>query len=116
VFYSCEEIELTLNLYSIAKTHLNELERYRIVNEKDYFLNCYQNYYLYYSHIIYLVDSWLNNLMPDEVQIVSFRVFNNESYDYIAGQLGYANHSSVTRKFKGIIYKLSHSEEVKCLK
>lgn len=54
--------------------------------------------------------------MPDEVQIVSFRVFNNESYDYIAGQLGYANHSSVTRKFKGIIYKLSHSEEVKCLK
>ena len=34
MFYSREEIELTLSLYSIAKVHLNELERNKFINRE----------------------------------------------------------------------------------
>lgn len=105
MFYSKEEIELTLKLYSIAKIHLNQLERDKI-RYSDINTTYLNDDYFYYSHIVCLVDSWLNFLLQDEVDIINLRIFNKKSYDYIASQLGYANHSSIVRKFKGIIRKI----------
>lgn len=105
--YTHEEIELTLNLYSIAQIHLKELERKRLVtNEKD-FTNYERDSYFYYSYIIDIVNSWLIHLLPDEAEIIRLRNINKKTYDFIASQLGYANHSSVIRKHFNIIDKLS---------
>lgn len=49
MFYSREEIELTLNLYSIAKVHLNDLERKQLINGESNATNFEKNCYHYYS-------------------------------------------------------------------
>lgn len=110
MYYSREEIEFTLGLYSIAKVHLNELERKKILdyenNVSKFEINCYH----YYSYIINIVHSWINTLLPDEVEIIQKRIVDKNTFDYIAIQLGYANHSSVVRKYKNILHKLSLTE------
>ncbi len=110
MFYSREEVELTLNLYSIAKLHLNELERNKLINSESKFSDFDMNCYHYYSFIIKIVNSWVNNLLPDEIEIIQKRIVDKNTFDKIAVQLGYANHSSVIRKYKSILDKLSTSE------
>ena len=98
MIYQYEEIELTLKLSYFAKIHLGELERIlQTSNDKKY-----TDDYIYYSHIINIVDSWLKSLFPDEQEIIILRILKNQTYNHIAFQIGYLNHSSVIRKYKGI--------------
>ena len=64
--------------------------------------------------IINIVHSWINNLLPDEIEIIERRIIDKNTYDIIAIQLGYANHSSVIRKYKSILNKLSSLEIQVC--
>ena len=99
MIYQYEEIELTLKLSYFAKIHLGELERIlQTSNDKKY-----TDDYIYYSHIINIVDSWLKSLFPDEQEIIILRILKNQTYNHIAFQIGYLNHSCVIRKYKGII-------------
>ena len=109
MLYSKEEIELTLKLYSVAKIHLIEIEREEqfCIEKKE---KGESNIFNYYSHIVFLVDSWLELLFPDEIEILKLRVFNRQTFDNISIKLGYANHSSVVRKYEKIIYKIGDSE------
>ena len=107
MIYQYEEIELTLKLSYFAKIHLGELERnLQTNNDKKY-----TDDYIYYSHIINIVDSWLKSLFPDEQEIIILRILKNQTYNHIAFQIGYLNHSSVIRKYKGIINKLYNNQE-----
>lgn len=66
--YSNEEIELTLNFYSIAKLHIDNLNQ--AIQFKE--LNDYEkNEYMFYSHIVSKVNYWLKELLPDELEIIS---------------------------------------------
>lgn len=54
--YSNEEIELTLNFYSIAKVHLDNLNQaiqFKELNDHE------KNEYMFYSHIVSKVNYWL---------------------------------------------------------
>ena len=107
MIYQYEEIELTLKLSYFAKIHLGELERIlQTSNDKKY-----TDDYIYYSHIINIVDSWLKSLFPDEQEIIILRILKNQTYNHIAFQIGYLNHSSVIREYKGIINKLYNNQE-----
>ncbi len=114
MFYSREEVELTLSLYSIAKVHLNDLERKQLINGESNTTNFEKNCYHYYSYIINIVHSWINTLLPDEAEIIQKRIIDKNTFDFIAIQLGYANHSSVIRKNKNILNKLSLQEIQEC--
>ena len=66
--YSNEEIELTLNFYSIAKLHidnLNQAIQFKELNDHE------KNEYMFYSHIVSKVNYWLKELLPDELEIIS---------------------------------------------
>ena len=89
--YSNEEIELTLNFYSIKFKELNDHEK---------------NEYMFYSHIVSKVNYWLKALLPDELEIIALRNFENKTFDLISINVGYANHSSIVRKYKNIINKV----------
>lgn len=103
--YSTNEIELTLNFYSIAILQLKTLGQDKIL--KNNLSTIENNSIFYYSHLIKLVDFWLSHLLPDEVEIIESRIFKKKTFDLIAIELGYANHSSVVRKYQSIIHKLS---------
>ena len=107
MIYQYEEIELTLKLSYFAKIHLRELENIlQIDNDRKY-----NQDYIFYSYIVYIVDFWLNSLFPDEQKIIFLRIFEKKTYNHIAFQIGYLNHSSVIRKYKGIINKLYNNQE-----
>lgn len=106
--FSQEEVELTLNMYSIAKKHLNDMERKMIFEDNSKMEIAQKSNYVHYAFIIHTVDSWLKYLLPDEVEIIIMRIKRKKTFDYISIQLGYANHSSVYRKYRDIIKKLSH--------
>lgn len=78
MIYSNEEIELTLNFYSIAKLHIDNLNQALQFKE----------------------------LLPDELEIIALRNFENKTFDLISIHVGYANHSSIVRKYKSIINKV----------
>ena len=88
MIYQYEEIELTLKLSYFAKIHLRELEN------------------ILHSYIVYIVDFWLNSLFPDEQKIIFLRIFEKKTYDCIAIETGYSNHSSIVRKYKKIVKKI----------
>ena len=70
MIYQCEEIELTLKLSYFAKIHLRELENIlQIDNDRKY-----NQDYIFYSYIVYIVDFWLNSLFPDEQKIIFLRI------------------------------------------
>lgn len=97
--YSNEEIELTLNFYSIAKLHIDNLNQALQFKElKDY----EKNEYMFYAHIVSKVNYWLKELLPDELEIIALRNFENKTFDLISIHVGYANHSSIVRKYKSI--------------
>ena len=101
--YSNEEIELTLNFYSIAKLHidiLNQALQFKELNDHE------KNEYMFYSHIVSKVNYWLKELLPDELEIIALRNFENKTFDLISIHVGYANHSSIVRKYKSIINKV----------
>lgn len=111
--YTLDEVELMLTLYPIAKIHLNEIEMIKQIRNGEKLSKYEKHSKDYYSYIICIVDYWLNYLFPDEVEIVRLRVFNKLTFDYISIQLGYSNHSSIVRKYKSILKKISQFE-VKC--
>ena len=87
--YSNEEIELTLNFYSIAKVHidnLNQAIKFKELNDHE------KNEYMFYSHIVSKVNYWLKALLPDELEIIALRNFENKTFDLISIHVGYANH------------------------
>lgn len=101
--YSNEEIELTLNFYSIAKVHLDNLNQalhFKELNDHE------KNEYMFYSHIVSKVNYWLKELLPDELEIISLRNFENKTFDLISIHVGYANHSSIVSKYNSIINKV----------
>lgn len=106
MIYSVEEIELTLKLYSIAKLHIKELENNLYLKQNK---ECKK--YFYYQHIVNVVDSWFEILFPDEVELLMMRIYSKKTFDFISIQLGYANHSSVIRKYKQIILKIKKNSE-----
>ena len=48
----------------------------------------------------------IKELLPDELEIISLRNFENKTFDLISIHVGYANHSSIVRKYKTIINKV----------
>ena len=102
MIYQYEEIELTLKLSYFAKIHLRELENIlQIDNDRKY-----NQDYIFYTYIVYIVDFWLNSLFPDEQKIIFLRIFEKKTYDCIAIETGYSNHSSIVRKYKKIVKKI----------
>ena len=75
MIYSNEEIELTLNLYSIAKSHINELNQKKQIERLEDFNKYEKNDYLYYLHIVSIVNNWMKELLPDELEIITLRNF-----------------------------------------
>ena len=65
-----------------------------------------KNEYMFYSHIVSKVNYWLKELLPDELEIIALRNFENKTFDLISIHVGYANHSSIVRKYKSIINKV----------
>ncbi len=105
MFYSFDEIELTLNLYPIAKLHAKEINlQKQLQMERD----SYNEYEYYYNHIIKIVESWLEILSIDEKELLIMKIYQKQSYSCIASSLGYVSHSSVLRKYKKIIKKISN--------
>lgn len=111
--YTLDEVELMLTLYPIAKIHLNEIEITKQIHNGEKLSKYEKHSKDYYSFVICIVDYWLNYLFPDEVEIIKLRVFNKLTFDYISIQLGYSNHSSIVRKYKSILNKISQLE-VEC--
>lgn len=86
MIYSNEEIELTLNFYSIAKLHidnLNQALQFKELNDHE------KNEYMFYSHIVSKVNYWLKELLPDELEIIALRNFENKTFDLISIHVGY---------------------------
>lgn len=106
--YTYEEIELTLRMYSIAKQHLYEMNTQKAIGNQNEIDN--ESIYCFYAYIVHLVDSWIKQLFPDEILILKMRIFDKKTFDYISIQIGYANHSSVIRKYKDIITKIKNME------
>lgn len=110
--YTLDEVELMLTLYPIAKIHLNEIEMIKQIHNEEG-LPKHEKYSKdYYSFIICIVDYWLNYLFPDEIEIVTLRIFKKMTFDYISIQLGYSNHSSIVRKYRNILNKICQLEIV----
>ena len=45
----------------------------------------------------------MKELLPDELEIITLRNFEKMSFDLISIHVGYANHSSIIRKYRKII-------------
>ena len=81
---------------------LNYNKTYQIERLEDF--NKYEkNDYLYYLHIVSIVNNWVKELLPDELEIITLRNFEKMSFDLISIHVGYANHSSIIRKYRKII-------------
>lgn len=96
------EIEHTLYLFPFAVIKLNEFGRNSNDNKKN---NMKFNHYMF---IVNISKLWMSQCTNDEKEIIRMRFFERKRYDYISTQLGYKNHSSVIRKSKEIIKKLSY--------
>lgn len=97
------EIRNTLLLYTTAQVKMKEL-KHRGQEEKSE--------YLYYDHIITLVERWLEGLEDEERELLQLRYFKQYNYDHIAMIMRYANHSSVSRQCKKIIQTIRRKEMV----
>lgn len=104
IYYSAKEIEVLFHLYPIATLKLKEL-----TIKKEELSDIQKNVVIHYKYIIKFVDDILKTLPNDELEIIKMRYFKNYSFDDIAIQLGYRNHSSVIRKKNSIIKQISSS-------
>ncbi len=96
--FSSQEVENILKLYPFAKKK----------SQQVYSTNTdYVDFHSFYDSIIYLVETWLSILEPDEKAIIIDKSFKNKSFETIAIQSYYANHSSVIRKYRKILQKIS---------
>lgn len=95
------EIELTLQMYPIAKKKLallNSLfipDKYVSPIEIDY-----------YSYIEHTVNYWLTFLSEEEIRIITQRSFKRKSFYKIAQTMNYSNHSVICKKYNKIIKKI----------
>ena len=95
------EIELTLQMYPIAKKQLALLNSLVI---SDKFTSSVKiDYYLYIEHT---VNYWLTLLSEEEIKISTYRSFKRESFYKIAHILNYSNHSVIYKKYNKIIKKI----------
>ena len=83
MIYSNEEIELTLNLYSIAKSHIDKLNQKKQIERLEDFNKYEKNDYLYYLHIISIVNNWVKELLPDELEIITLKKCPLILYQYM---------------------------------
>lgn len=97
--YTIEEIELTLKLYPISKIRLCKLSN-------DCSNDSVKKEILYYSFIVEKVEFWMSKLLPYEKEIINLRIVRKRSFDYISIQFGYANHSSLVRKYNDVLKKI----------
>lgn len=109
VRYTIDEIELTLKLYPISKIQLSKLSN-DCSSKNDYV----KKEMFYYSFIIEKVELWMSKLLPYEKEIINLRIIRKRSFDYISIQFGYANHSSIVRKYNDILKKI-YLEEIRNL-
>lgn len=101
--YSSEiEIELTLQMYPIAKKKLALLNSLIISDKLASSIKV--DYYLYIEHT---VNYWLTLLSEEEIKIVTKRSFKRESFSKIAETLNYSNHSVIYKKYNRIIKKIN---------
>lgn len=63
-----------------------------------------------YKIIVDRIDYWISSLYPDEQLIVRLRFFERYSYDHIAIECHYSNHSSISKKVKVILDKIKKIE------
>ena len=84
----------------------NELNQKKQIERLEDFNKYEKNDYLYYLHIVSIVDNWMKELLPDELEIITLRNFEKMSFDLISIHVGYANHSSIIRKYRKIIDKV----------
>lgn len=96
--FSSQEIEYILKLYPFAKTRSQQL-----YSTNTNFINLHH----FYDSVVYLVETWLSLLDFDEKEIIIDKSFKNKSFETIAVQTYYANHSSVIRKYRKILQKIS---------
>lgn len=90
-----------LILYPKMKSNLNQAQKSDTINDLGS-LNQY----------IHTVESWLSNLYPDEFLIIELREFKGKSFESIAIQCNYKNHSSVIRKHNTIIKKIRRMSNI----
>lgn len=104
------EIESTLKLYPYSKLHCDELKNE--IQRGGYSQNK-KNELIASQYIVDTVEKWFKILLPDEREIIKLRILGNRTYDFIAIQLGYANHSSVIRKYHSILKKIYINDKEK---
>lgn len=63
------------------------------------------------AFLVERVDYWIASLYPDEQIILCLRFFKHYSYDHIAIECNYSNHSSISKKIKIILGKIKLAEE-----
>lgn len=101
VNYTITEIEHTLYLFPYAQIKLEEMEK-EVKDNKESIK------YYHYCFIVKITEFWLSQCSYDEMEVITMRFFKRKSYDFIAIQLGYKSHSSVIKKIKEIMKKISY--------
>lgn len=96
--FSPKEIEHILKLYPFAKKKVKQP-----YTKNTNFINLHS----FYSSAILLVEKWVSLLDNDEQRLIIDRCFKNKSFEKIAIQSFYANHSSIVRKYNKILQKIS---------
>lgn len=99
--YSREEIIFFLSMHSIAKRKLTYLN---LQQEK------YRKEIIFYEFIWEHAERWISELELDEKEIIIKRFDEKKTFDQIAIEIGYANHSSTIRKYTQIIEKIRRTQ------
>lgn len=75
------------------------------------YASCKRNYEVsnlqWLGCLVKYVESYFNQLERDEKELVELYYFQDHSLKYVTICLGYANHSSTSRKCKSILKKIS---------
>ena len=99
--YNKEEIIFFLSMRSIAKQRLIQLNLHKEKYPKEIVL---------YGLIWELTENWISDLELDEREILIKRFDERKTFDQIAIEIGYANHSSTICKYAQIIEKIRRSQ------
>lgn len=105
--YSKKEIEHFLYLYPIMikkRTEIDELLNYSILDKRK--KESLLDDKLFYDMIYFRINSWLQLLENEELELIKYRYFDDLNYELIAFKLNYSNHSSMIKKLKKVIKKL----------
>lgn len=99
--YKKDEIEHILYLYPSALRKCAETEE-TLTDDKDKNKAEYQ----FNLYLVRMVQEWLDDLYPDEKEIIEYRYFKKYNYEQISIKLNYSTHSGVIYKTKSVIKKI----------